>query len=85
MAITALKHVVCIYTYKHIHIPKRCGMSQSPPLGPSVPAGNPHGITPFLTSQQMPTGDPHELVHTPTHLRLGNVSDTFCNDPPQTT
>jgi hypothetical protein len=33
----------------------------------------------------VPTGDPHELVHAPTHLRLGNGSDTICNYTPQMT
>jgi len=35
-------------------------------LGPSVPAGDPHGITPFLASQGVPADNPHGLVYTPT-------------------
>jgi hypothetical protein len=34
-------------------------------LGSSIPAGDPHGISPFLASQRVPTGYPHGLVHTP--------------------
>jgi hypothetical protein len=34
-----------------------------PLLGPSVPTGDPHEITPFLASQQVPVGNPHGLVH----------------------
>jgi len=34
-------------------------------LGPSVSAGNPHGITSFLASHQVPVGDLHRLVRTP--------------------
>jgi hypothetical protein len=37
-------------------------------LGPSVPAGDPHGITPFLVSQRVPAGITHRLVHAPTIL-----------------
>jgi hypothetical protein len=38
-----------------------------------------------LLGPNFPAGDPHELVHALPHLRLGNDSDTICNDPPQTT
>jgi hypothetical protein len=48
-----------------------------PVLGPSVPAGDSYGITPFLASQQVPVSDPHGLVHAPPYLRLGNGSDTI--------
>jgi hypothetical protein len=34
-------------------------------LGPSVPVGDFRRITPFLVSQQVPTSDPHGLVHAP--------------------
>ena len=34
-------------------------------LGPSVPAGNPRGISPFLVSQQAPASDLHGLVYVP--------------------
>jgi hypothetical protein len=37
-----------------------------PLLGPSVPACDPHEITPFLVSQRVPAGIPHRLVHAPT-------------------
>jgi len=42
------------------------GRHNHPPFGPSVLAGDPHGITPFLASQQVPAGDPYGLVHAPT-------------------
>jgi len=41
------------------------GCHNHPLLGPSVPAGDPHGITPFLASQQVPAGNHHGLVHAP--------------------
>jgi hypothetical protein len=37
----------------------------TPLLGPSVPTGDPHGITPFWAFQQVPAGDPQGLVNTP--------------------
>jgi len=39
------------------------GRHNHPLLGPSVPAGDPHRITPLLTSQQVPASDSHGLVH----------------------
>jgi hypothetical protein len=38
-----------------------------------------------LLGPNIPAGDPNGLVHAPPHLRLGNDSDTICNDPPSTT
>jgi hypothetical protein len=42
-------------------------------------------FTQFLASQRVPVGNPHGLVHTPPHLRLGNGSNTIYNDAPKTT
>jgi hypothetical protein len=41
------------------------GHHNHPFLEPSAPADDPHMITAFLVSQQVPTSDPHGLVHTP--------------------
>jgi hypothetical protein len=41
------------------------GRHNHPLLGPSVPAGDLHGITPLLASQKVPTDDHHGLVHVP--------------------
>jgi len=41
------------------------GRHNHPLLGPSVPASDPHGITPFLASQKVPASDPHRLVQAP--------------------
>jgi hypothetical protein len=41
------------------------GCHNHPLLGPSVPADDRHGITPFLASEQVPASDPHGLVHGP--------------------
>jgi hypothetical protein len=40
------------------------GRRNHPLFGPSVLAGDPHGITQFLASQRMPASDPYGLVHT---------------------
>jgi hypothetical protein len=34
-------------------------------------------VTFMMASQQVPAGHPHGLVHAPSHLRLGNGSDTI--------
>jgi hypothetical protein len=36
-----------------------------------------------LSGPSVPAGGLHGLVHAPSHLRLGNGSDTICNIPPQ--
>jgi hypothetical protein len=72
MVITALKHVYFIKD-AFIHIstslfPSDVGRHNHPLLEPSVLAGDPHGITPFLASQRVPAGNPLGLVHAPTIL-----------------
>jgi hypothetical protein len=69
MAIIALKRVVVIKGVS-IHIstfsspyPSDIRRHNHPLLGPSVPAGDPHGISPFLASQRAPASDLHGLVH----------------------
>jgi hypothetical protein len=46
-------------------------------LGPSIPAGDPYGITSFLVSHRVPASDPYRLVHASPHLKLVNGSDTI--------
>jgi hypothetical protein len=41
------------------------GRHNHPILGPNVSVSDPHRITPFLTSQGVPDGDHHGLVHAP--------------------
>jgi hypothetical protein len=48
-------------------------------LGPSVPAGDPHGITHYWRPGECPLATLIGLCTLP-HLRLGNDSDTICND-----
>jgi hypothetical protein len=45
--------------------PGDVGRHNHPLLGPSVPASDPHGITPFLESQQVPASDSYGLVYGP--------------------
>jgi hypothetical protein len=71
MTITALKRIVVIKGVS-IHISTspsphlgNVGHHNHPILGPSVPAGDPYGISPFLASKRAPTSDLHGLVHVP--------------------
>jgi hypothetical protein len=61
----------CIKEGANIHIstypfpyPSDVRRYNHPLLGPSIPAGDPHGITPFLASQLVPASDPYRRVHT---------------------
>jgi hypothetical protein len=71
MAITAFK-THCVKKRVNIHISTSpfsytCNVERHNHsfLGPSVPAGDPHGINPFLASQRVPISGPHRLVHAP--------------------
>jgi hypothetical protein len=65
----ALKRVVVIKGASiHISIspspyPGDVGHHNHPLLGLSVPANDPHGISPFLASQRAPASNLHGLVH----------------------
>jgi hypothetical protein len=60
----------CVKKGTNIHIstylfsyPDNVGRHNQPLLGPSILTGDPHGITQFLASKRVPTGDTHRLVH----------------------
>jgi len=65
--------------------PGDVGRHNHPLLGPSVPAGDPHGITQFLASQQVPTGDLHGLIYGPPISGWEMALIPFCNNPPPMT
>ena len=91
MTITVLKYVVVIKG-ESIHISTSpfsylgdVGRHNHPFLGPSVPAGNPHGISPFLASQRMPASDLYGLVHAPPILDWAIALIPFVTPHPNNT
>jgi hypothetical protein len=58
----------CIFVHPHSYTKAMWDVTNYPPMGPRVPAGDPYEITTFLASQRVLAGDPHGIVHAPSIL-----------------